>query len=50
MGCFWFIPAFHFEQTMSTTTLRLERKDVDFPIGPGEWVVDIEVNLEWTEV
>jgi hypothetical protein len=29
------------------TTLKLGRKDVDFPLGIGESLVDVEVVLEW---
>jgi phosphatidylinositol-3,4,5-trisphosphate 3-phosphatase/dual-specificity protein phosphatase PTEN len=47
MGWFWFIPAFHLSQSESTTTLRLVRKEVDFPLGPGEWIVDVEIGMEW---
>lgn len=50
MGWFWFIPAFHLDQVESSTTFYLKRKEVDFPLGPGEWIVDVEVNLEWVDL
>lgn len=51
MGWFWFIPTFHMphpRQTgQQTATLRLTRQEVDFALGIGSNIVDLEVNLEW---
>jgi phosphatidylinositol-3,4,5-trisphosphate 3-phosphatase/dual-specificity protein phosphatase PTEN len=51
-GWFWFIPAFHLpEQTLSpihpTTHFLLRRKEVDFPLGVGEALIDIDIEMEW---
>ena len=50
MGWFWFIPAFHMTNPRTSaegnTTLRLTRKEVDFPLGIGSNIVDVEVSLE----
>ena len=50
MGWFWFIPTFHLSQDTYSTTLKLKRKEVDFPLGPGEWLVDVEVGIEWVSL
>ncbi|CAA7268480.1 unnamed protein product [Cyclocybe aegerita] len=58
MGWLWFIPTFHMPQpppTASTTpapdslksTLRLTRKELDFPLGLGSSIIDVETEMEW---
>jgi len=61
MGWLWFVPTFHMPQpppscglsppsTMSTptkTTFLLTRKDLDFPLGLGSAIIDVEIELEW---
>lgn len=54
MGWIWFIPTFHMPQPppsaeTPTTPVHwlLSRKDVDFPIGFGAWIVDIDVEMSW---
>lgn len=47
MGWFWFIPVFHMSDG-TVTHFRLGRKDVDFPLGAGAWIVDLDVEMEWT--
>lgn len=51
MGWFWFIPTFHMphprQDGQMTTTLKLTRQEVDFAIGVGSYIVDLDVNLEW---
>ncbi|KAJ8475092.1 hypothetical protein ONZ45_g15731 [Pleurotus djamor] len=50
MGWFWFIPAFHMPPPGSqrdTQKLLLSRKEIDFPLGIGSAIVDVEVSLEW---
>ncbi len=56
MGWMWFIPIFHMPPTPSASdardvptvsTFRLTRKDLDFPLGIGSSVLDVEVALEW---
>lgn len=56
MGWIWFIPIFHMPPPPSTSdardaptvsTFRLTRKDLDFPLGIGSSILDVEVTLEW---
>ncbi|KAJ3517517.1 hypothetical protein NLJ89_g463 [Agrocybe chaxingu] len=58
MGWLWFIPTFHMHQpppTASTTpsseslksTLRLTRKELDFPLGLGSSIIDVDIEMEW---
>ncbi|TCD68747.1 Telomerase protein component 1 [Steccherinum ochraceum] len=50
MGWFWFIPTFHMpprDAEQQTVTLKLTRQEVDFAVGIGSHIVDLEVNLEW---
>ena len=58
MGWFWFIPAFHMPpppieslggQLLSPTTVhfKLSRQDIDFHIGPGAALIDVDVAMEW---
>ncbi|TRM68147.1 hypothetical protein BD626DRAFT_424809 [Schizophyllum amplum] len=58
MGWSWFVPTFHMPQpppgvgspkdiTPSRTTMHLTRKELDFPIGIGEHVLDVEIDMEW---
>ncbi|KAK0210590.1 hypothetical protein DFS33DRAFT_1294191 [Desarmillaria ectypa] len=56
MGWMWFIPIFHMPPPPSTSnardvptalTFRLTRKDLDFPLGIGSSILDVEVALEW---
>jgi len=46
MGWFWFIPAFHFAEGERTKRWRLTRKDLDFPLGLGSEIVELEVEME----
>ncbi|KAG9048212.1 Telomerase protein component 1 [Tulasnella sp. UAMH 9824] len=51
-GWFWFIPAFHMpsrdsEAARSPTEFKLTRKEVDFPLGPGTWLIDVTLAMEW---
>jgi phosphatidylinositol-3,4,5-trisphosphate 3-phosphatase and dual-specificity protein phosphatase PTEN len=58
MGWLWFVPAFHMPQPLPRTAddvpqsahLRLSRKDVDFPLGLGSWIVDIDIEMAWVAV
>ncbi|KAG8905161.1 large subunit of alpha-aminoadipate reductase, partial [Tulasnella sp. 417] len=51
-GWFWFIPAFHMpsrdsEASRAPTEFKLTRKEVDFPLGPGSWLIDLTLEMEW---
>ncbi|KAJ6571746.1 phosphatases II [Mycena capillaripes] len=50
----WFVPAFHMPQPPPTgtapqapTKFTLKRKEVDFPLGVGSALIDVEVEMEW---
>ncbi|KAF9068857.1 hypothetical protein BDP27DRAFT_1383426 [Rhodocollybia butyracea] len=59
MGWLWFIPAFHMPQpppslggsqsqpSSLTTKLTLKRKEIDFALGVGGSIIDVEISLEW---
>ncbi|KAL1660126.1 hypothetical protein GGF50DRAFT_63836 [Schizophyllum commune] len=54
MGWCWFIPTFHMPQpppgagaAPSRATMHLTRKELDFPIGIGEHLVDVDIEMEW---
>jgi phosphatidylinositol-3,4,5-trisphosphate 3-phosphatase/dual-specificity protein phosphatase PTEN len=51
MGWMWFIPCFHLEQPPSRdapkTVITLTRSEVDFPLGFGALLVDVELTLGW---
>lgn len=46
MGWFWFIPAFHFARGEQKKKWRLARKELDFPLGVGSDIVDVEIEME----
>lgn len=52
MGWLWFIPCFHLPQpplpTTSPVKFVLPRSEVDFPLGFGALLLDVEVTLGWT--
>ncbi|KAL6300793.1 hypothetical protein BKA93DRAFT_739805 [Sparassis latifolia] len=50
MAWFWFIPAFHMPQPQSggqDARMLLSKKEIDFPLGIGSSIVDVEVAMEW---
>ncbi|KAH8083341.1 phosphatases II [Cristinia sonorae] len=51
MGWFWLIPTFHMphprQEGPQTATIKLTRRELDFALGVGSHIVDVEVNLEW---
>ncbi|KAF9522741.1 hypothetical protein CPB83DRAFT_911162 [Crepidotus variabilis] len=57
MGWTWFIPTFHMPQpppaspsdssTPPKSTLKLTRADIDFPLGLGSSIIDLEIEMEW---
>jgi len=62
MGWLWFIPTFHMPQPPPTSafsatsptgpttlksTVTLMRKDIDFPLGIGSDIIDVEIEMEW---
>ncbi|PPQ82592.1 hypothetical protein CVT25_007106 [Psilocybe cyanescens] len=60
MGWFWFIPTFHMPQPPPTSSssphtppttvkgnLLLTRKDIDFPLGIGSAIIDVDIEMEW---
>ncbi|KAK7042977.1 Telomerase protein component 1 [Paramarasmius palmivorus] len=48
MGWLWLVPSFHMpSDSKERTTLKLTRKEVDFPLGIGKDIVDVEIGFEW---
>ena len=59
MGWLWFIPTFHMPPPPSPelssssplpptkTKFVLTRKELDFPVGLGSGIVDVEIEMEW---
>ncbi|KAF8327742.1 uncharacterized protein EI90DRAFT_2927531 [Cantharellus anzutake] len=55
MGWFWFIPTFHMPQwtqdgslqEAKTVIFRLKKSDIDFSLGAGAWIIDIDVSMQW---
>ncbi|GLB39123.1 hypothetical protein LshimejAT787_0602850 [Lyophyllum shimeji] len=47
MAWLWFIPAFHMTPSSGPTTFRLTQGELDFPLGLGTAIIDVEVELEW---
>ncbi|KZS97246.1 phosphatases II [Sistotremastrum niveocremeum HHB9708] len=47
MGWLWFIPAFHMQGGEEATRFKLTRKEIDFPLGPGEWLINVDVQMKW---
>jgi phosphatidylinositol-3,4,5-trisphosphate 3-phosphatase and dual-specificity protein phosphatase PTEN len=51
MGWLWILPLFHLNQPPSQkgekTTIQFKRSDVDFPLGYGALLVDVELTLGW---
>ncbi|KAG8694399.1 Telomerase protein component 1 [Ceratobasidium sp. 394] len=45
MGWLWFIPAFHIADDETETTIKLTRKDLDFPLGVGAWIESVDIVL-----
>ena len=51
MGWFWFIPAFHMTHSSvpsAGVVFHLTRAEVDFPLGIGANIVDIDVTMKWS--
>lgn len=46
MGWFWFIPIFHFDQGEKKKRWKLTRKELDFPLGVGSDIIDVEIEME----
>ncbi|KAG2039191.1 hypothetical protein BDR03DRAFT_952142 [Suillus americanus] len=47
MTWLWFIPAFHIAPEMPSSSFILPRDDLDFPIGIGKDIMDVELKMEW---
>lgn len=59
MGWLWIIPAFHMpyprpgqspsssSAAPTSTKLLLTRKDLDFPLGIGAGIIDLQITMEW---
>lgn len=42
------MPAFHmvFDEP-DPVHLKLKRKEIDFPLGAGSWIVEVDIEMEW---
>jgi phosphatidylinositol-3,4,5-trisphosphate 3-phosphatase/dual-specificity protein phosphatase PTEN len=49
MGWFWFVPTFHIpdQKRGDKVHLKFRRSEIDFPLGPGYWISEVDVELEW---
>ena len=54
MGWFWFIPVFHMSSqtppassSAAATHFTLTRKELDFAVGAGAFIIDVDIALEW---
>lgn len=53
MGWLWFIPTFHIpppnrsSQPSTPSKFILTRKEIDFPLGIGSDIIDVEISLQW---
>ncbi|KAG6880011.1 hypothetical protein C0992_008218 [Termitomyces sp. T32_za158] len=48
MGWLWLIPTFHMKTASEGPThFRLKRKELDFPLGLGSAIIDVEIEMEW---
>lgn len=41
------MPEYSFASGQKTTKILLTRKEVDFPLGIGSGILDVEISLEW---
>lgn len=49
MTWMWFIPAFHIAPETPSSSFLLPRDDLDFPIGIGKDIIDVELKMEWCQ-
>lgn len=49
MTWLWFIPAFHITPETPSSSFVLPRDDLDFPIGIGKDIIDVELKMEWCQ-
>ncbi|OAX40534.1 hypothetical protein K503DRAFT_675442, partial [Rhizopogon vinicolor AM-OR11-026] len=47
MTWMWLIPSFHIASEMPSSSVVLARNELDFPIGIGRDILDVEVKMEW---
>lgn len=57
MGWAWFVPTFHMPQPPPSSSnsntdtpivkLHLTRKELDFPLGVGSKIIDVEISIQW---
>ncbi|KAF9652289.1 phosphatases II [Thelephora ganbajun] len=46
IGWFWFIPTFHFAEGKRRKEWKLTKKELDFPLGLGSDIIDVEIEME----
>ncbi|KIJ56953.1 hypothetical protein M422DRAFT_57516 [Sphaerobolus stellatus SS14] len=47
LGWIWFIPTFHMPQPPPQTGAEIPPLDIDFPVGIGSWIVDLDIEMQW---
>ncbi|KAI6032431.1 hypothetical protein EDC04DRAFT_2898130 [Pisolithus marmoratus] len=47
LGCFWFIPAFHISPEAASSVAVFTRPEIDFAIGMGKSLVDVNISMVW---
>lgn len=47
LGWVWLVPAFHMSLDSPSSTLVLSNDDIDFAIGIGKTLVDLEISFVW---
>lgn len=47
MAWMWLIPSFHMAPETSSSAILLARDELDFPVGIGKDILDVEVKMEW---
>ncbi|EJD54825.1 phosphatases II [Auricularia subglabra TFB-10046 SS5] len=48
LGWFWFIPIFHVAPgSAGAVHFVLEKREVDFTVGAGAWIIDVDVAMDW---
>lgn len=47
MAWMWLIPSFHMDPEKPSSSISLARNELDFPIGIGKGILDVEVTMEW---
>ncbi|KAI6099500.1 hypothetical protein EDD16DRAFT_1497475 [Pisolithus croceorrhizus] len=47
LGWFWFIPAFHISPDVASSEVVFTRSEIDFAMGMGKSLVDVNISMVW---